>query len=58
MVENELPSPVIKSNASNVKLLPFSFPLYGKKGDDDDEIEHENENVGPREKKTVNRSMK
>ena len=26
MVENELPSPVVKSNDSNIKLLPFAFP--------------------------------
>lgn len=39
-----------------MKLLPFSFPLYSKKGEDDDEIEHEN--IGPKEKKTINRFMK
>ena len=57
MEVNELPSPVIKSNASNVKLLPFAFPLYERKGDDDDEMEPDNGKVGPKEKKTINRSM-
>lgn len=57
MVENELPSPVVKANASNVKLLPFAFPLHEKNGDEDDSIGPDNGDSGKGEK-AINRQQK
>ena len=31
LAENELPSPVVKKNDNNSRLLPFSFPASNKK---------------------------
>jgi len=57
MIENELPSPVVKANASNVKLLPFSFPLHEKNDDEDDSIGPDNGESGKGEK-AINRQQK
>jgi hypothetical protein len=60
-MENELPSPVVKSNDSNIKLLPFAFPpspknKKKKKSDHENEvIEEEEPTIDKKKSEPLNR---